>query len=187
MSIFENYPLSPRVIKGQRVLVYVCSERDLALREMLVGAPEELIIISNIANIVPFYDCAIASDSAAAVEYAVANKRVDRIIVIGHSDCKLLERLLQLSHDPLVARMLFFATPAFDKMQKHDRQPAELLGLLVKENVFVQLQNLATYPLVRDGLAKRRLIVEGWIYDDDSGLITTYDRYGRMLHSEKPA
>ena len=51
----------------------------------------------------------------------------------------------------------------------------ELLQITVAENVLTQLENLATYPVIRSRLHQGRLSLHGWIYSIESGDVLSYD------------
>jgi carbonic anhydrase len=179
-------PLSLRLVRDQKVLAVICSEIAMPLQDILVGEPAELIIVSNLGNIVPFHDSNISSGSAADIEYAVGVQGVERIIVCGHSRCGVLNLLLtppsRASTTVMLEGWLRFAKPALDRLSRGAEPPA--LRDLVEANVLLQLENLTTHPCVSEKLGQRRLTCEGWVYDDDSRLIASYHSIFKAFRSE---
>jgi carbonic anhydrase len=52
---------------------------------------------------------------------------------------------------------------------------ADRLTATIKAYVQFQLDNLMTYPIVREGVASGRLNVHGWLYDMENGTLSAYD------------
>jgi carbonic anhydrase len=56
-----------------------------------------------------------------------------------------------------------------------DAEEEKLLRLTEKLSVVSQIENLLTYPDVKQGLLNETLHIHGWIYDIESGEIEYYD------------
>ena len=51
----------------------------------------------------------------------------------------------------------------------------ERMLLLTQQNVVLQLNHLRTHPSVAAALAKKKLVLHGWVYDIKDGAVTAYD------------
>lgn len=161
-----------------KALFITCSDSRVVPELLTQQEPGELFVIRNAGNIVPFYGPEPGGVSA-TIEYAVAVLGVEDIVVCGHSDCGAMTALAQghdLSHLPAVAAWLRHAQAAhtFNELHPHACHHDHVEGL-VRENVRVQLRNLATHPSVATALAQGRLRLHGWVYDIATGGIEALD------------
>ncbi|KAJ6760703.1 CARBONIC ANHYDRASE [Salix purpurea] len=92
-------------------LVFACCDSRVSPSNILDFQPGEAFMFHNIANLVPPFNQLTwwpgtqlrYSGVGAANEYAVANWNVENILVIGHSRCGGIERLMSLLKDGLTA------------------------------------------------------------------------------------
>ena len=146
------------------------------------GQTGDLFTLRNIGNFVP--PCPEnpleATGVAAAVEYAVEHLKVRDIVVCGHSDCGAMKALY-------TDRDHFAATPHIGPWLRHgDRTMAvvtanypglsreERYEITAKENVLLQMENLRTYPVVREAAREGRLHVHAWYFEIGTGTIFRY-------------
>ncbi len=144
-----------------------CSDSRVVPEALLGARPGDLFVVRVVANIVPPH---IAGQYAvgAAIEYAVLHLKVKHIIVCGHTDCGGIQALDQapaLTAEPSIAGWLKFARPAQKKVDVRGAAGADRHQAIVEENVLLQLENLQTYPAVRDALAHQQIELHGWVYD----------------------
>ena len=133
--------------------------------------PGELFEVRNIANFVP---PANADDDAvgAAIEYGVGHLGIDDIVVCGHTGCGGIAALLEPippDREAHLGRWVEFTKPAHQLIAAAQVPEAERLTATIKAHVQFQLDNLMTYPIVREGVAAGRINVHGWIYDMEQG------------------
>ncbi|MFE2874141.1 carbonic anhydrase [Streptomyces roseus] len=154
-----------------RTLFIGCSDARVVPELITQREPGELFVIRTAGNLVPAHtDASDASDAgdgvAAGIEYAVAVLGVADIVVCGHSACGAMTALAagqDLAELPAVARWLRHAPPA----EAARREP----GPLIRDNVALQLANLATHPAVARGLAAGTVALHGWVYDIPTGAV----------------
>lgn len=137
--------------------------------EALFGLnPGDFFMLRNIANVMPPY---IQSDmgTVAVLEYAVNHLKVPHIIVCGHTECGGIQGLdaqLDMSIDPALTRWLDLARSAKRNVDFSSRSlsPEERHYAIVEQNVVNQLENLRSYPNVREMIAQQKLELHGWVY-----------------------
>jgi carbonic anhydrase len=162
-----------------------CSDSRLAPEQMLGAKPGDMFMLRNIANIVPPYIQTEIGVSS-VLEYAVLHLQVSHVIVCGHTDCagiKALDHQLDLSREPALSRWLELARPA---QRDVDFQLREVLAderhrMIVEHNVINQLDNIQSYPFIREALEADRLELHGWVYYLERRQICYYDPGSRQF------
>jgi len=144
-----------------------CSDSRVVPESLLGARPGDLFVVRVVANIVPPH---IAGQYAvgAAIEYAILHLKVKHLIVCGHTDCggiKALDQPPAMTTEPSIAGWLKFARPAQKKVDARGAAGSDRPQAIVEENVLLQLENVQTYPAVRDALAHRQIELHGWVYD----------------------
>ncbi|MFD5618748.1 carbonic anhydrase [Streptomyces yangpuensis] len=156
-----------------------CSDARVVPELITQSEPGELFVVRTAGNLVP----ARASDPdgvTASIEYAVSVLGVTAIVVCGHSGCGAMTALAEgadLSSAGSVARWLRHADASVARTA--ETGPGRLPAL-IRENVRVQLENLATHPAVARALAAATLGLHGWVYDIPSGGVSDVGRAGGL-------
>lgn len=167
--------------QSPRALVIACSDSRVDPALLTDSCPGDLFVIRNVANIVPPY----APDGnyhgvSAALEYAVRYLKVPDIIVMGHAECGGVQSLLdkvrpqqdeflsiwvQVIHRAreLVNSRLPHASP------EERRRACEMWG------VRVSMENLLTFPWIRQATENGQLTLHGWYFDLGSGELLQWD------------
>ncbi|KAE8709632.1 Carbonic anhydrase 2, CA2 isoform 1 [Hibiscus syriacus] len=135
----------------------------------------EAFVGRNIANMVPQFDQLRHTEIGAVIEYAVKSLQVDNILVMGHSRCGGIERLMSLpdcaqTYD-FIDEWVKIGLPAKKKvLQEAGDLPSEQqLTLVEKESVRNSMANLLTYPFVRDAVVNGTMTLRGGYYDFVNG------------------
>jgi carbonic anhydrase len=160
-----------------RLLWIGCADSRVVPATITGSDPGELFEIRNIANVVP---PAHADDDSvgAAIEYGVGHLGIDDIVVCGHTGCGGIAALLEPippDSEAHLGRWVEFTKPAHQLIDAARVPEAERLTATIKAHVQFQIDNLMTYPIVRDEVAAGRLNVHGWIYDMEQGTLSAYD------------
>ena len=138
------------VDEGQRptTLFIGCSDSRL-LPYLLTGAgPGELFLVRNVGAFVPPYDGSYGHHgTAAAIEFAVLELHVSRIVVCGHSHCGAIKALYgEVSPEARnLQRWLDLGREAALPVQPGP----EALRRTEQRAVVLQLERLMEYPMVR--------------------------------------
>ncbi|KAI7754076.1 hypothetical protein M8C21_009591, partial [Ambrosia artemisiifolia] len=80
-------------------LIFACSDSRVSPTNILNLRPGEAFMARNIANLVPEFNKPKHAGVGAIIEYAIKHLNVEVIVVIGHSRCGGIERLLSLPDD----------------------------------------------------------------------------------------
>lgn len=173
-----------------KILMVACCDSRVDPALVMDCAPGDLFVIRNVANLIP-----PAEDSdqgrhgtSAALEYGVRILGVEHIIVLGHSHCGGIRALLAgngVSPDDTsyVSSWMRVAEEARKTvlsrqppLQEDERERAcELQGILCS------LQNLMTFSWVREGVAAGTLVLHGWYFDIEHGMLLQYDAANRRF------
>lgn len=164
------------VADGQhpKTLFIGCSDSRLVPYLLTGAGPGELFIVRNVGAFVPPYDGSHGlHGTTAAIEYAVLNLHVERVIVCGHSHCGAI----RAAYDgvPDEARAL----KAWLKLAQEALLPVqsspEALLRTEQRSVVLQLERLMDYPMVRREVEAGRLTLHGWHYVIEDGEIHVFD------------
>lgn len=165
-EFFENLK------KGQNPEFLILSCIDSRVDPTALFQAEEGLFLQarNVANIVHPYDQATTNgiSFAAALQFAVVSLKVKEIIILGHTHCGGVEKLMSIHANPkqpandLVSEWVKVAMPAADKGFKiSQRTGADLHKTCGKQNVLNSLQNLMTYPFVKEAVDAGTLNLNG--------------------------
>ncbi|KAG0464208.1 hypothetical protein HPP92_020277 [Vanilla planifolia] len=184
-EVYEKKPDEfSKLAEGQspKFLVFACSDSRVCPSVLFNFQPGEAFTIRNIANMVPPFDKTRYSGIGAAIEYPVVYLKVENIIVIGHSRCGGIKALLSTNDDgststDFIEDWVKICIPAKDRIKKAytDLSFDEQCSKAEKEAVKISIENLKTYPYVKEGLEKKTLILYGGYYDFVTGAFDTWE------------
>jgi len=159
-----------------------CSDSRMVPYMLTGTGPGELFLVRNVAAFVPPYDGSWGHHgTAAAIEFAVLNLQVHRIIVCGHSHCGGIRALY--GEVPAAARNL----SAWLELGREASLPVadpcpEVLRRTEQRAVVLQLERLMDYPMVRERVEDGRLTLHGWHYVIEDGQVHVFDVHsGRFI------
>ncbi|KAJ7956248.1 Carbonic anhydrase [Quillaja saponaria] len=170
----KNPGLYEQLAEGQspKFLVFACSDSRVSPSYILNFEPGEAFVVRNIANLVPAFNQLRYSGVGAAIEYAVSVLGVENILVIGHSRCGGIKRLMTHPEDgeppfDFIDDWVKIGLPAKAKVKReHGDAPLdEQLHICEKEAVNLSLVNLQTYPYVQRAIQEKSLALKGGYYD----------------------
>ncbi|MBB1651420.1 MULTISPECIES: carbonic anhydrase [Delftia] len=158
-----------------------CSDSRL-VPYLLTGAPPgELFLVRNVGAFVPPYDGSHGHHgTAAAIEFAVLNLQVSRIVVCGHSHCGAIKALYgEVSPEARnLQRWLDLGREAVLPVQAGP----EALRRTEQRAVVLQLERLMDYPMVRSRVETHQLSLHGWHYVIEDGEVHVFDvQTGRFV------
>ncbi|MDU0294413.1 SulP family inorganic anion transporter [Saccharothrix longispora] len=157
--------LAELAARGQRPrqLFITCADSRVVPNLITTSGPGDLFCVRNIGNLVPLD----ADDSVgAAVEYAVEVLAVETIAVCGHSDCGAMKAVVHGAARPgsRLHAWLRAAEPSLIRFHAGDSD-LPVVERLAVANVAQQLDNLMTYPSVREAVAAGSLRLVGMYFD----------------------
>jgi carbonic anhydrase len=166
-----NYlSLLKRLAIGQNphTLYITCSDSRINPNLITATDPGELFIVRNVGNIVPQFGADNMPAEGAAIEYAIGVLGVKDIVVCGHSECGAMNAVFtgQIFENestqklPSVARWLMHLKDLRAELPKQ-----VTLNQMSQYNVIKQLENLKTYPIIKERIEKRDVRIHAWFYD----------------------
>lgn len=166
-----------------RAMVISCCDSRVHVTSIFGADEGEFFIHRNVANLVPPYNPdGEYHGTSAAVEYAVTGLGVAHIVVLGHSNCggvkgchdmccgKAPELLEKTS---FVGRWMDILRPGYLRVE--GMADDAILPALEKQAVLVSLENLMSFPFVRDAVADDRLTIHGLWTNTGEGGLEQYD------------
>ncbi|CAM8885789.1 unnamed protein product [Rhodiola kirilowii] len=174
-----NPKLFSELATGQspKFLVFACSDSRVCPSHILDFQPGEAFVVRNIANMVPPYCQTKYSGVGAAIEYAVVHLKVENIVVIGHSCCGGIKGLMSIADDGstnshFIEDWVKICQPAKIKVQSNhsDLALSDQCTNCEKEAVNVSLENLLTYPFVKEAVLDEKIALRGAHYDFVKGV-----------------
>lgn len=165
-----------------RAMVIACCDSRVHVPEIFGADSGEFFIHRNIANLVPpFTDDGDHHGTSAAVEYAVTSLKVAQLIVLGHSQCGGVAGCIAMcsGHAPqmetsFVGRWMDILRPGYERT-KEIEDPVAQRHALEREAVLVSLENLMTFPFVREACEGGELTLHGLWNDIGEGGLEQYD------------
>ena len=162
-----------------------CSDSRLVPYLLTGAGPGELFLVRNVGAFVPPYDGSHGHHgTAAAIEFAVLNLNVSRIVVCGHSHCGAIKALYEEVNDEAknLERWLDLGREAVLPVQSGP----EALRRTEQRAVVLQLERLMDYPMVRRRVEDGRITLHGWHYVIEDGEVHVFDvRTGGFVAASK--
>ena len=158
-----------------------CSDSRIVPNLITKTLPGEIFVVRNIANIVPPFELneGTLKCTAAILEYAVKYLEVENILVCGHSNCGGLKALFyppeKLEKLPFVKKWLEIIDDVKEAV-KSVTDPKLREWEVEQLNVIKQLDNLMTYPFVKERVESGKLNLIGWYYIIETGEVYNYNK-----------
>ncbi|UDL96166.1 carbonic anhydrase [Lichenihabitans sp. PAMC28606] len=143
---------------GQRpeIMVVGCVDSRVSPEVIFDAAPGELLVVRNVANLVPPYEPDRDSQhgTSAALEFGVQALKVKHIVVLGHAFCggirAFADEQKPLSSGDFIGRWMSQIAPAAANIgpRKAD-DDVDYLHRLEFASVELSLKNLMTFPWLR--------------------------------------
>ncbi|XP_062078619.1 carbonic anhydrase 2-like [Humulus lupulus] len=176
---FYKYPcLFNELAESQhpKFLVFACSDSRVSPSHILNFQPGEAFMARNIGNLIPIFDTLKYSGVGSIIEYAVEELKVENILVIGHSRCGGVKRLMSYPEDgsprfDFIDDWVNIAQVAKDKVKAEhsDLSFEEQCEICAEEAVNLSLKNLHSYPFVKKGVEEKKIALRGGYYDFVNG------------------
>ncbi|BDV42891.1 carbonic anhydrase [Geotalea uraniireducens] len=165
-----------------KVLLIGCSDSRVDPALLTGCAPGELFVVRNVANLVPPCENEIRHHGvSAALEYAVCHLLVEHIVILGHSGCGGINALM---HGIANGGSAEFIGPWVSIAERaRSRVLAELAGKEPEKQdraceqaaILVSLENLLTFPWIRERVEAGNLWLHGWYFDIATGQLLCYN------------
>lgn len=165
------------VDEGQHPLTLFigCSDSRLVPYLLTGTGPGELFLVRNVGAFVPPYDQSHGfHGTAAAIEYAVLNLQVRRVIVCGHSHCGAI-RALYAEVPPAAQNLARWLDLGREAALPVAEPGPEVMRRTEQRAIVLQLERLMAYPMVREQVEARALTLHGWHYVIEDGEVHVFD------------
>ncbi|MDE2030618.1 MAG: carbonic anhydrase [Alphaproteobacteria bacterium] len=166
----QNWPEQKRLyeklaIEGQKphTLIVTCIDSRLDPSRIFDAAPGELLIVRNVANLVPPYEPDIMRHgTSAALEFGVQVLEIPQIVVMGHGLCGGVKALLEgapPNAPDFITPWMAIADAARKRALTCDEPQRQ--ECCEHEVVKTSLANLMTYPWIAKRVAAGKLTLRG--------------------------
>jgi len=164
-----------------KTLMIACSDSRVDPSIITDSKPGEIFVIRNVANLVP--PCEESNEgyhgTSAALEFAVKNLNVENIIVMGHSGCAGIEALINLdigkNKDSFIDKWVRIAHKAESQSRLLAQSKEETCKICEKESIIVSLENIITFPWIKEKVDSGDLKLFGWHFTINDGSLRVYD------------
>ncbi len=181
----QSRPLIEDLVeRGQRpeVAVIACSDSRIDPAILFQADPGDLFVVRNVANLVPPMEQeGTYHGTSAALEFAILGLGVKHLVVLGHAHCGGIK--LMMDPDPYDKSFKFVPSWVSMLAAAHRRVLAtmsqtdeEARTRACEQNaVLVSLENLTTFPWVRERVESGDLQLHGWYVDIAGPELSAYD------------
>ncbi|MDB2324851.1 carbonic anhydrase [Alphaproteobacteria bacterium] len=167
-----------------RAMVISCCDSRVHVTAIFGSDTGEFFIHRNIANLVPpFSPSGDYHGTSAAVEYAVTALKVAHIIILGHSNCGGVSGCYNMcsgtapeleKQSSFVGRWMEILRPGFERISHLEGEETKLRAL-EHQGVVVSMENLMTFPFVREAVEADTLSIHGLWNDIGEGSLDYFD------------
>jgi carbonic anhydrase len=157
--------------QSPRFLWIGCADSRVPATQLVGMVPGEMFVHRNVANVVVHTDFNCLS----VMQYAVDVLKVEHIIVCGHHGCGGIKAAMDNLQLGLIDNWLRHVQ---DVVHQHEESLADVkdeqkrLDRLCELNVIEQVLNVGRTTIVQSAWQRGQdLVVHGWIYDLEDGLL----------------
>ena len=169
---------------GQRpqIMVVGCVDSRVSPEVIFDAAPGELLVVRNVANLVPPYEPHRDSQhgTSAALEFGVQALRVKHIVVLGHAFCGGIRAFADeqepLSPGDFIGRWMSQIAPAAAGLGPRAKDDGDAYRRRLEfASVELSLQNLMTFPCIRILVERGKLALHGAYFGIAAGRLLVRD------------
>jgi len=173
-----------RLRQGQNphsLVISCCDSR--ADPGMLMGAgPGDIFVVRNVANLVPPYrNGAEMPGIRADIEFAVKSLNVERIIILGHWGCGGIRALMDgegitANNYEFIGAWVSIARPVRERVLRELAGEPDAVQARACEKLAIalSLENLMSFPWIRERVDAGSMTLHGWYFDIDAGELLAY-------------
>ena len=166
-----------------KALIIACCDSRADPAMIFSSDPGELFVVRNVANLVPPYEPDTHyHGTSAAIEFGVEGLNIQDIIVMGHARCGGIKALYESTQGnppggEFVGGWMSMAQGVADHVTKTcgHLEPAQIVREMEMRAVVSSLEQLRTFPFIREREARGELRLHGWFYGIATGLLSIYD------------
>lgn len=173
------------VTEGQspKALVIACSDSRVDPALILDCNPGDIFVVRNVANLVPAFTAENSYASVAApLEFGLLGLKIPHIIVLGHSLCggiqAALDKAIQkdTSINNCIDQWVSHASNAAAQtvVESGDLAANEQHGICGRKSILQSLENLKTYPWIKELLNDNKVTIDGWYFQLEDASLEGY-------------
>lgn len=174
-----NHGIKEGIIKPSTLIV-TSSGLQISPDKILGCNPGDLFVVRNLGGLIPAHD---AKDSTnAVIEYALYYLNIENIIVLGHSYCDSVTKMLKENYNEIlenenISYWLNMTKSSRDLVinELSDLEENKKERIYEQEIISKSVKNLIEYPEVKKMMKKNKLLVFGWYFDILSGDLMALD------------
>ncbi|MEI2636911.1 MAG: carbonic anhydrase [Methylotenera sp.] len=181
----KKHELFDQLVKqGQRprALVIACCDSRCDPALLTDCDPGDMFVVRNVANLVPPHvQATYFAATTSAIAFAVHNLEVEHIIVMGHAQCGGIRALLEhktpnCNEEELIAKWLGIAEDARQYVLRDlSGKPEHVLTHACEQAaILISLENLMSYPWIKQRVEAKKLALHGWYFDMQQGDLLEY-------------
>ncbi|WP_372423009.1 carbonic anhydrase [Salinarimonas chemoclinalis] len=168
--------------QSPETMVIGCVDSRVSPEVIFNAAPGELLVVRNVANLVPAYDPLESAQNGtlAALEFGVQALAVKHIVVLGHARCggirAFADEATPLSPADFIGRWMSQIAPAAASLGPRPPGDADAYRTRLEfASIERSLANLMTFPSVRTLVERGRLALHGAYFGIASGRLLVRD------------
>lgn len=163
--------------------VVACSDSRVDPAIVLQTEPGDIFAVRNVAALVPPHeDDGHYHGTSAALEFAVTQLAVEHIIILGHAHCGGVAAMVRQQEGGEVGGKFIAAWTGLLREARERALAADpgldgeaLLGASERQAVRLSLENLTSFPFVREAVAAGNLNLHGWYLNIFEGALELWN------------
>ena len=173
-----------------RAMIVSCCDSRVHVTSIFGADMGEFFVHRNIANLIPpFKPDGDLHGTSAAIEYGVTALKVAHLIVIGHSQCGGVAGCHAMcsgeapdleDRTSFVGRWLDILRPGYERVAGK-AGGADEVRALEHEAVIISLENLMTFPFIKEAVEAGDLTLHGLWTDIGAGGLMQFDAESRSF------
>ncbi len=170
--------------RGQspEIMVIGCCDSRVSPEVIFDAGPGELFVVRNVANLVPPFETGGTYHGvSAALEFGVGVLKVKHVVILGHAHCggvrAYAEEAEPVFPGDFIGRWMSLMAPAAARVGPRGSLPfADYLARLEKASIVNTLDNLMTFPRLRQLVESGAVALHGAYFGVASGELSVLDR-----------
>ena len=167
--------------QSPKTMVIACCDSRVDPAAIFSAAPGQLFVVRNVANLVPpFEPHGDYHGTSAALEFAVTGLEVENILVMGHARCGGVKAFMDGMYEhtaqgTFIERWMSLLNPARTAATRDAAEPEQRQQALERASVRQSLENLQTFPFIKQRFGDRSLRLRGAYFDIADGKLLALD------------
>ena len=178
----SRYEMLAETGQKPEILVVGCVDSRVSPEVIFDAAPGELLVVRNVANLVPPYEPDRDSQhgTSAALEFGIQALGVKHVVVLGHAFCggirAFADEQKPLSPGDFIGKWMSQIAPAAENLGPREKDDGgAYLRRLEFASVELSLKNLMTFPNIRALVERGELHLHGAYFGVATGHLLVRD------------